>query len=48
MNDKAVKLTHAASGRFVEHRRMARRTLPLWLHAAVTGVPIFVFRRSWA
>ena len=48
MNGKAVTLAHAASGRFVEHRRMARRTLPLWLYASVTGVLIFVFQRLWA
>ena len=41
-------LAHAASGRFVEHRRIARRTLPLWLYVSVTGVMIFVFLRIWS
>jgi putative membrane protein len=41
-------LARAASGRFVEHRRIARRTLPLWLYVSVTGVLIFVFLRLWS
>ena len=40
-------LAHAALGRFVEHRRIARWTLPLWLYVSVTGVLIFVFLRVW-
>ena len=40
-------LAHAASGRFDRHRRIARRTLPLWLYVSVTGVLIFVFLRLW-
>jgi putative membrane protein len=40
-------LARAATGRFVEHRRIARRTLPLWLYVSVTGVLIFVFLRVW-
>jgi putative membrane protein len=41
-------LAYAASGRFPEHRRIARRTLPLWLYVSVTGVLIFVFLRMWS
>ena len=41
-------LAHAASGRFPEHKRIARRTLPLWLYASVTGVLVFVFLRWWS
>jgi len=41
-------LAHAISGRFVEHKRIARRTLPLWLYVSATGVLVFVFLRWWA
>ncbi|MFN2425542.1 MAG: DUF420 domain-containing protein [Candidatus Binatia bacterium] len=41
-------LAHAASGRFPEHKRVARRTLPLWLYVSVTGVLIFVFLKVWS
>jgi putative membrane protein len=40
-------LARASSGRFVEHRRIARWTLPLWLYASVTGVLIFALLRWW-
>lgn len=40
-------LAHAASGRFVDHKRIARRTLPLWLYVSVTGVLVFAFLRWW-
>lgn len=40
-------LAHAASGSFVEHKRVARRTLPLWLYVSVTGVLVFAFLRWW-
>ena len=43
-----LTLAHAASGRFVDHKRIARRTLPLWLYVSVTGVLVFVFLRWWA
>lgn len=43
-----LTLARAATGRFVEHKRIARRTLPLWLYVSVTGVLIFVFLRVWS
>jgi putative membrane protein len=43
-----LTLAHAASGRFAEHKRIARRTLPLWLYVSATGVLVFVFLRWWA
>jgi len=43
-----LTLARAASGRFVEHKRIARVTLPLWLYVSVTGVLIFVFLRWWS
>jgi len=30
------------SGRFVEHRRIARVTLPVWMYVSVTGVVVYV------
>jgi putative membrane protein len=32
-----VTLRRALSGRFDAHRRMARRTLPVWLYVAASG-----------
>lgn len=34
-------LRRALSGRFDAHRRIARRTLPLWAYVSVTGVAIY-------
>ena len=31
-------LRHSLRGRFPEHRRLARVTLPIWLYVSVTGV----------
>jgi putative membrane protein len=31
-----------AHGRFVEHRRIARWTFPIWMYVSVTGVVIYV------
>ena len=31
------------SGRFVQHRKIARWTFPIWLYVSVTGVLIFFF-----
>lgn len=43
-----LTLARAASGRFDDHRRIARRTLPLWLYVSATGVLIFLFLRLWS
>ncbi|MCA1807073.1 MAG: DUF420 domain-containing protein [Actinobacteria bacterium] len=43
-----LTLAYAATGRFTDHRRLARRTLPLWLYVSVTGVLIFVLLRLWS
>lgn len=37
-----VTLARAFRGRFAEHARLARRTLPLWLYVSVTGVVIYL------
>jgi uncharacterized membrane protein YozB (DUF420 family) len=35
-------VSRAWSKRFDEHRRIARRTLPLWLYVSITGVIVYV------
>ena len=37
----AFTLAHALGGRFADHRRLARLTLPLWGYVSVTGVVIY-------
>ena len=37
-----VTLSRALRGRFDEHRRIARWTLPLWLYVSVTGVVVYL------
>jgi uncharacterized membrane protein YozB (DUF420 family) len=37
----AVTLRRALAGRFEQHRRIARITLPIWLYVSVTGVVIY-------
>ena len=37
-----ITLFRALSGRFDQHRRIARWTLPLWLYVTVSGVVIYV------
>ncbi|HEX9307594.1 MAG TPA: DUF420 domain-containing protein [Anaeromyxobacter sp.] len=32
----------ALRGRFADHRRLARATLPVWLYVSVTGVAVYV------
>lgn len=38
----AVTLTRALRGRFSLHRRIARRTFPMWLYVSVTGVIVYL------
>jgi putative membrane protein len=35
------------TGRFAQHRRIARITFPIWLYVSITGVVVFVFLRSY-
>ena len=35
------------SGRFPQHRRLARWTFPIWLYVSVTGVVVFAFLQIW-
>lgn len=36
-----VTLTRALKGSFERHKRIARRTLPLWLYVSITGVIVY-------
>ena len=36
-----VTLSRALKGRFRQHVRIARRTLPIWLYVSVTGVIVY-------
>jgi uncharacterized membrane protein YozB (DUF420 family) len=36
-----VTLARALRGRFADHRRLARVTLPLWVYVSVTGVVVY-------
>ena len=36
-----VTLKRAWKGQFDRHRRIARRTLPLWLYVSITGVVVY-------
>ncbi|MHB0968997.1 MAG: DUF420 domain-containing protein [Thermoanaerobaculia bacterium] len=38
-----VTLSRALRNRFVEHRRIARWTFPLWIYVSVTGVFVYLF-----
>ncbi len=37
----ALTVTHAARGQLERHRRLARRTLPVWLFVSVSGVVVW-------
>ena len=37
-----TSLTRGLRGDYVRHRRIARRTLPLWMYVSVTGVIVYV------
>lgn len=37
-----VTLARALRGQFETHKRLARRTLPLWIYVSVTGVVIYM------
>jgi len=35
------------SGRFRQHRKLARFTLPIWLYVSVTGVVVHTMLAAW-
>jgi uncharacterized membrane protein YozB (DUF420 family) len=36
-----MTLTRGLKGRYADHRRIARRTFPLWMYVSVTGVIVY-------
>lgn len=36
-------LWYAYKGRFAQHKKLARKTYPLWLYVSVTGVLVYLF-----
>jgi putative membrane protein len=35
------------SGRFPQHKRIARYTFPIWLYVSVTGVAVYAMLKAW-
>ena len=42
-----VTMRHALAGRYVEHRRLAKVTFPIWLYVSLTGVLVYFFLYRW-
>jgi uncharacterized membrane protein YozB (DUF420 family) len=44
-----LTLTRGLKGRFVQHRRIARWTFPIWMYVSVTGVLVYVllYKPTW-
>lgn len=44
-----VTLFRGLTGRYVQHRRIARWTFPIWLYVSVTGVLVYVllYQPAW-
>lgn len=44
-----ITLTRGLNGRFAQHKRIARWTLPIWLYVSVTGVLVYVllYQPTW-
>jgi putative membrane protein len=44
-----ITLTRGLKGRFVQHKRIARWTFPIWLYVSVTGVLVYVllYQPTW-
>ncbi len=42
-----VTFFFSLSGRFRQHRRIARFTLPIWLYVSVTGVVVYAMLAAW-
>ena len=44
-----VTLTRGLKGRYPQHRRIARWTLPIWMYVSVTGVLVYVllYQPTW-
>lgn len=42
-----VTFFFSLSGRFPQHRRIARFTFPVWLYVSVTGVLVYAMLKAW-
>ncbi len=44
-----LTLSRGLKGRFVQHRKIARWTFPIWLYVSVTGVLVYVllYKPTW-
>jgi uncharacterized membrane protein YozB (DUF420 family) len=44
-----VTVWRAGRGRYAQHKRIARWTLPIWLYVSVTGVAVYwmLYRMAW-
>ena len=44
-----ITLTRGLKGRYVQHRRIARWTFPIWMYVSVTGVLVYVllYQPTW-
>ena len=42
-----VTFFFSLSGRFPQHRKIARFTFPIWLYVSVTGVLVFAMLKAW-
>lgn len=44
-----MTLWRGLKGRYPQHRRLARRTFPIWLYVSVTGVLVYVllYKPTW-
>jgi putative membrane protein len=43
-----VTFFFSLSGRFAQHKRIARYTFPIWLYVSVTGVVVFALLQAYA
>ena len=42
-----ITMRHALAGRYEQHRRLSKITLPIWLYVSVTGVLVYFFLYRW-
>jgi len=44
-----LTMSRGLKGRFVQHRKIARWTFPIWLYVSVTGVLVYVllYKPTW-
>ncbi len=42
-----LTVRHALKGDFVNHKRLARWTFPIWLYVSVTGVLVYLMLYQW-